>query len=84
MDITTITKLGELGAVGIALFSLWINYKLVANRENHYLKSHEQGTTVIKENTASNIELIAGGGTFVVQSKWANWLIGEVLTGLMV
>lgn len=59
MDLTTLSKLGELGAVGIALFSLWINYKLVANHENHYLKSHEQDTNVIKENTVSNIELIA-------------------------
>jgi hypothetical protein len=59
MDITTLQKLGELGAVGIALFSLWINYKLVSNHENHYLKSHEQDTNVIKENTASNVELIS-------------------------
>lgn len=56
--IADLKTIAELGATGIAVFSLWINYKLVTNHESHFLAQHDTDTKVIQENTESNVKLL--------------------------
>ena len=50
MDLATIKVVGELGAVGIALVAVYLNYKIVTNHENHFIKALKRNAEAFSEN----------------------------------
>ena len=49
MDVSIIQIVIQAGAVGIAFFALYINWKLVSNHIAHNTKSQQELTVAIKE-----------------------------------